>query len=225
MGDLINSITQGFTNAFTFGEIGLARIILTLGLAFIIGLYIYFIYRKTFAGVMYSRNFGSSLVLMCMISSAVILPITANLSLSLGMVGALSIVRFRTAVKDPIDTMYMFWAIAAGITLGARFYLPGLLVSLIIGILALILSSLKFKTSMPYILVLRYAENSAAAVHELLKRMPEGRLKSKTVTQAGVELTLETRLKSSDMQIVERFLAIPGVYDAALISYSGDIVA
>lgn len=125
MGDLINSITQGFTDAFTFGEIGIARIILTLGLAFIIGLYIYFIYRKTFAGVMYSRNFGSSLVLMCMVSSAVILPITANLALSLGMVGALSIVRFRTAVKEPIDTMYMFWAIASGITLGARFYLPG----------------------------------------------------------------------------------------------------
>ena len=224
MGDLINSITQGFASAFSFGEIGIDRILLTVGLAFAIGLYIYFIYRKTFAGVMYSRNFGSALVLMCMISSAVILPITANLALSLGMVGALSIVRFRTAVKDPIDTMYMFWSIAAGITLGARFYLPALLVSLLIGLLTVILASMKFKASMPYILVIRYAENSTAAVHELLKRMPEGRLKSKTVTKSGIELTLETRLRSNDMQVVERFLAIPGVYDAALISYSGDIV-
>lgn len=225
MGDLINSITQGISNTFNFGDIGIGRILITLILTFILGLYIYFIYRKTFAGVIYSRNFGVSLVMLCMVTGMIIMPITSNLTLSLGMVGALSIVRFRTAVKDPIDTIYMFWAIAVGIMVGARFFLPALLCALIIGLLMIVLAGLKLRSTMPYILVLRYAEDAGNAVNELLRRMPEGRLKSKTVTGSGIELTLEMRLRNNDVQLVERFLKIPGVYDAALISYSGDIVA
>lgn len=225
MGDFFSNLVAALQNAFSFGDLSVVRILLTLGLAFLIGMYIFAIYRKTFSGVMYSKNFGVSLVMLAMITSFIILPITSNLTLSLGMVGALSIVRFRTAVKDPIDTVYMFWSIAVGITLGAKFFLPAILASAVIGVLMLLLSGMRFRSTMPYLLVLRFNENATNNVYGLLKRLPESQLKSKTVGSAGVEMTLEIRLRESDLQVVERFLEIPGVYDASIISYGGDIVA
>ena len=225
MGDFFSNLVAGLQNAFSFGDLSVVRILLTLGLAFLIGMYIFAIYRKTFSGVMYSKNFGVSLVMLAMITSFIILPITSNLTLSLGMVGALSIVRFRTAVKDLIDTVYMFWSIAVGIALGAKFFLPAILASAVIGVLMLLLSGMRFRSTMPYLLVLRFNENATNNVYGLLKRLPESQLKSKTVGSAGVEMTLEIRLRESDLQVVERFLEIPGVYDASIISYGGDIVA
>ena len=225
MGDFFSNLVAGLQNAFSFGDLSVVRILLTLGLAFLIGMYIFAIYRKTFSGVMYSKNFGVSLVMLAMITSFLILPITSNLTLSLGMVGALSIVRFRTAVKDPIDTVYMFWSIAVGIALGAKFFLPAILASAVIGVLMLLLSGMRFRSTMPYLLVLRFNENATNNVYGLLKRLPESQLKSKTVGSAGVEMTLEIRLRESDLQVVGRFLEIPGVYDASIISYGGDIVA
>ena len=225
MGDFFSNLVAGLQNAFSFGDLSVVRILLTLGLAFLIGMYIFAIYRKTISGVMYSKNFGVSLVMLAMITSFIILPITSNLALSLGMVGALSIVRFRTAVKDPIDTVYMFWSIAVGIALGAKFFLPAILASAVIGVLMLLLSGMRFRSTMPYLLVLRFNENATNNVYGLLKRLPESQLKSKTVGSAGVEMTLEIRLRESDLQVVERFLEIPGVYDASIISYGGDIVA
>ena len=225
MKEFFSSLLAGLQNAFSFGDLGGVRILLTLALAFLLGMFIFTIYRKTFSGVMYSKNFGVSLVMLSMVTSFIILPITSNLALSLGMVGALSIVRFRTAVKDPIDTVYMFWSIAVGISLGAKFFLPAILASVIIGFLMLILSGMKFRNTMPYLMVLRFNENATGNVYSLLKRLPESNLKSKTVGAAGVEMTLELRLRESDMQVVERFLEIPGVYDASIISYGGDIVA
>ena len=225
MGDFFSNLVAGLQNAFSFGDLSVVRILLTLGLAFLIGMYIFAIYRKTFRGVMYSKNFGVSLVMLAMITSFIILPITSNLTLSLGMVGALSIVRFRTAVKDPIDTVYMFWSIAVGIALGEKFFLPAILASAVIGVLMLLLSGMRFRSTMPYLLVLRFNENATNNVYGLLKRLPESQFKSKTVGSAGVEMTLEIRLRESDLQVVERFLEIPGVYDASIISYGGDIVA
>ena len=225
MKEFFSSLLAGLQNAFSFGDLGVVRILLTLALAFLLGMFIFTIYRKTFSGVMYSKNFGVSLVMLSMVTSFIILPITSNLTLSLGMVGALSIVRFRTAVKDPIDTVYMFWSIAVCISLGAKFFLPAILASVIIGFLMLILSGMKFRNTMPYLMVLRFNENATGNVYSLLKRLPESNLKSKTVGAAGVEMTLELRLRESDMQVVERFLEIPGVYDASIISYGGDIVA
>ena len=225
MTEFFKSLLAGLQNAFSFGDLGVVRILLTLILAFVLGMFIFVVYRKTFSGVMYSKNFGVSLVMLSMVTSFIILPITSNLTLSLGMVGALSIVRFRTAVKDPIDTGYMFWAIAVGISLGAKFFLPAILASVFIGFLMLILSGMRFRNTMPYLLVLRFNENATGNVYSLLKRLPEGHLKSKTVGSAGVEMTMELRLRDSDMQVVERFLEIPGVYDASIISYGGDIVA
>ena len=225
MNNVINSLFSGLQSSFSFGDIGVMRILITLAFSFLIGMYIFFIYRKTFSGVMYSRNFGVSLVMLCVVTSFVILPITSNLTLSLGMVGALSIVRFRTAVKDPIDTAYMFWAIAAGITLGAKFFLPALLASLIIGLLMIVLSTFKFRSNAPYLLVLRFEEEASSAVNGLLRRISHVNIKSKTAGPNGVEMTVELRLRENDMQLVDRFMDIPGVIDASVISYGGDIVA
>ena len=119
----------------------------------------------------------------------------------------------------------MFWSIAVGIALGAKFFLPAILASAVIGVLMLLLSGMRFRSTMPYLLVLRFNENATNNVYGLLKRLPESQLKSKTVGSAGVEMTLEIRLRESDLQVVERFLEIPGVYDASIISDGGYIVA
>jgi hypothetical protein len=116
-------VKKSILDSFTLSDISILDILITLGLAFAIGVFIYFIYRVTFGGVVYVRSFGVSLIMLCMVTAMIILPISSNLMLSMGMVGALSIVRFRTAVKDTIDTIFMFWAIAVGITLGAELYL------------------------------------------------------------------------------------------------------
>ena len=203
----------------------LLRVLLTVGLAFVIGLFIFFIYKKTFGGVLYSRNFNISLIMICMVTSLVLLPVTSNLTLSLGMVGALSIVRFRTAVKDPVDTIYMFWAIAVGITLGAQFYKVAIFGSLAIGLLLFLLSIMKLKISTPFLLVLHFNVSAMPAVRNLLKQLPPGKLKSKTISQNTMELTIEMRMKDNEVVLVDKFLSIEGVYNASLISYQGNLVS
>lgn len=214
------SVLENFN---TSGELDWIQVIVTLALAFVIGLFIYFIYKRTFSGVMFSKNFGGSLIMLAMVTAMIILPITSNIVLSLGMVGALSIVRFRTAVKDPMDTVFMFWSIAEGITLGAKQYTPAIIGALGIGALMFLISMFKFKKSMPYLLVLRFEEHAKQEVQGILGRMPQGILKSKNVTRDFIELTIEMRVRPQDIQTVEKFLSIDGVKDAALISYNGEI--
>ena len=118
---------------------------IALALAFVLGLFIFIVYKKTYSGVMYSQNFGVSLIAMSIITTFVILAVTSNVVLSLGMVGALSIVRFRTAVKEPMDISFLFWAIAVGIVLGAGLIPLAVIGSLIIGIILAIFSNVKYK--------------------------------------------------------------------------------
>ncbi len=205
------------------GPLNILDVIITLAFAFAIGIFIYFIYKRTFAGVMFSKNFSGSLIMLTMITAMIILPITTNVVLSLGMVGALSIVRFRTAVKDPMDTVFMFWAISVGITLGAGQYTAAFVGSLAVGGLMLLVSTFKFRKTMPYLLVLRFEDRAKSDVQTILARMPQGNLKSKNVTRDYIELTIEMRVRPQDIQLVEKFLQIDGVRDAALISYNGEI--
>lgn len=207
------------------GELGILDVAVTLLLAFAAGIFIYIIYRVTFGGVVFVKSFGTSLVMLSMVTSMVILPISTNLVLSLGMVGALSIVRFRTAVKDPTDTIYMFWAIAAGITLGARLYVVSLLASLIIGALLVVWNLFRAKKNLPYILVIRFDESCKKEVQNVLRKLPQGKLKSKIVSQGTMELTLEMNIKQSEIGMIDAFSNIPGVHDASLISYKGDVVS
>ena len=207
------------------GTLSPLSVLLTLVLACAVGLFIFFIYKKTFSGVMYSRNFGLSLIMVTMITALIIMPITSNLTLSLGMVGALSIVRFRTAVKDAMDTMFMFWGIAAGICMGAKFYAVGVIGSLAIGLLMVLLCVIKIKSAMPYLLVLHFDNSASPTIKAMLSKLPTHKLKSRSVKAGTVEITVEVRLRSEDAGFVDKFTQVPGVYDASLISYQGDIIS
>lgn len=198
------------------------RVVLTLLLTFAVGLFIFYIYRKTFKGVLYTRNFNVGLVMTALVTALIIMPISSNIILSLGMVGALSIVRFRTAIKDPIDIVFMFWAIAVGLACGAGFYMVAIVGSPLIGLFVFGLSHADFGSADPYILVVHH-ENGCEI--EIQKALPGHRLQSKTVSANGVELMLEVRVQAEDIAVVDRLLKIKGVKHAALVSYNGDYVS
>ena len=206
-------------------DLDLIDVLLALGLAFILGLVIYFIYRLTFSGVIFVKSFGTSLIMLTMVTTMVILPVSTNFYLSLGLVGALSIVRFRTAVKDPLDTIFMFWAIAAGIGLGARIYAPTLIASGVISVFLLVWNLFKSKRNYPFMLVIRFDESCKKEVQAVLRKMPQGKLKSKMISQGMIELTIEMNIHESDAGMIDAFSAIPGVHDASLISYKGDMIS
>lgn len=199
-----------------------------LGLLFalIIGLFIFLIYRKTCAGIMYSSNFALTLIGLTLVTTLVIMAVTSNVILSLGMVGALSIVRFRAAIKEPVEIVYLFWAIAAGIVTGAGLIPLALIGSAIIGAVLYVMASRKTHES-PYMLVLRLSdeageENAMSLVRENAAKTV---VKAKTVSKAGIEISAEVRLKDPSTSFVNRLCQIEGVNDATLVSYSGEYMS
>ena len=205
--------------------VSLPDMLIALALSFGVGLFIFLIYKKTYQGVMYSSGFGVTLLALTMITTLVILAVTSNVVLSLGMVGALSIVRFRTAIKDPMDTVFMFWSVGEGIAIGTKFYDIAIISAIIIGVVLAAMGAFKFKGTRPYILILHYDESASGQIKQMVKQLPSPRLKSKTVQRDGIEMTLELRLKDNETGFVEKFMRVEGVYDAALISHQGDIVS
>ena len=199
---------------------------LALGLAFVIGLYIFIIYRKTFNGVMYSASFGLSLVALSMITALVILTISSNVVLSLGMVGALSIVRFRTAIKEPMDIAFLFWASAVGIVTGAGLFPLAIFGSLLIGLVLLVFANRK-SGACPYLLVVNCANGQAEAAvcQAVVGQVKRQAVKSKSVSAGGVELTLEVRLQDAATEFVNEIAQLPGVSNAVLVSYNGEYMA
>lgn len=205
------------------GSLDIWQLLLALAVGLLCGLYIFYIYKRTFNGVLYSRTFNISLILLTLVTTLIIRTISSNLTLSLGMVGALSIVRFRTAVKEAMDTVYMFWAVAVGITIGAGFYVPGIICTAIIGVILYLISLVKGSGTHPYLLIIRHDPQAAKAVYQTLKNLPcKSKLKSKTVNRNGVEITMEVRLSGDNTMLVNEFLAITGVSDATLVSFQGD---
>ncbi len=219
-------VKQSFLDKFQMqGDVTLVGILITVALAFVLGLFVYLIYRLTFSGVIFVKSFGTSLIMLSMVTSLIIMVVASNIALTFGMVGALSIVRFRTAVKDPMDTIFMFWAIGCGITLGAQYYLPSLVGSAVIGVLLLVWNLFKSKKNLPFMLVLRFDEACKKEVQTVLRKLPSGKLKSKIVSEGMIELTIEMNLRESEAGMVDSFSAIPGVHNASLISYKGDVVS
>ena len=153
------------------------RVVISLALALVIGLYIFFIYKKSFSGVMYSRNFNVSLILITLVTTLVLMLISTNITLALGMVGALSIVRFRTAIKDPIDTAFIFWAVGEGLALGVGFFDAAIIGGVVIGIFVLLLSAFKVRSAMPYLLVLHYSEAANGPIKQMIKQLPGARIR------------------------------------------------
>ena len=193
-------------------------IVFSLALAFATGLFIYWIYRSNYRGVMYNNNFGLTLVLMTLITTPVVMCIRESIPLSMGMVGALSIVRFRTAVKDPLDTAYMFWALTMGILLGAGQFFFAALTVVGIGALIIVMNRLKFKQMNSYLLVVHYVPGLESQINAALKGVRVSQVKSKTVSRNGAEMTIELRVEKQDA-LVNRLLAIEGVQDATLVAY------
>ena len=193
-------------------------IVFSLALAFATGLFIYWIYRSNYRGVMYNNNFGLTLVLMTLITTPVVMCIRESIQLSMGMVGALSIVRFRTAVKDPLDTAYMFWALTMGILLGAGQFFFAALTVVGIGALIIVMNRLKFKQMNSYLLVVHYVPGLESQINAALKGVRVSQVKSKTVSRNGAEMTIELRVEKQDAR-VNRLLAIEGVQDATLVAY------
>lgn len=204
-------------------SIHLLDMMLALALAFGLGVFIFFVYKKTFSGVMYSSSFGVTLIALTMITTVVILAVTSNVVLSLGMVGALSIVRFRTAIKEPLDIAFLFWAIAAGIVLAAGMILLAVAGSLSIGVVLLIFVNRKTHVN-PYILVLncRDHDSEVKAMEFLKKQVKKCAVKSKTVQKGAIELNAEIRMKDDNTDFVNVLTELDGVSSAVLVSYNGE---
>ena len=197
-------------------------VLVTLLIAFAIGVFIFWIYKMNFRGVMYSQNYALSLVLLCIITAPVVLCIRQSLALSMGMVGALSIVRFRTAVKDPLDTAYMFWSLTMGILIGAGQFFLAVVAVIGIALLITIISRVASKPAETFLLVLRGEAGVEGDVTNLLRRLKHMRLKSKTLSGDGVEITYEIRLERQHDVLINKLLSIPGVQDATLVSYANE---
>jgi len=197
--------------------------VLTIILAFGLGLFIFFVYKKTYQGVMYSSSFGVTLIALTMITSQVILAVTSNVVLSLGMVGALSIVRFRTAIKEPLDIAFLFWSIAAGIILAAGMIPLAVIGSVIIGLILLFFVNKKSHKN-PYIVVLSCENHEAEtkAMEYLKSKTERCVVKSKSAQRGLIELNLEIRLKDDNTDFVNELSAMKGVGSAMLVSYNGD---
>ncbi len=218
------SFTDIFTSSFlqNVTAVSIFDMVVALVLAFCVGVFIFFIYKKTYQGVMYSASFGVTLIALTMITTLVILAVTSNVVLSLGMVGALSIVRFRTAIKDPLDIAYLFWSLAAGIVLAAGMIPLAVFGSLFIGIVLYLFTNRKTFTR-PYIAVIACDPKAENTVNETLTANAEKcSLKSKTVRRDMMELTYEIRLKSDDTAFVSGLANIAGVDNAVLVTYNGE---
>ena len=204
-------------------SVSLPDMALALALSFCLGLFIYFVYKKTYSGVMFSRTFGGSLVAMTMITTMVILAVTSNVVLSLGMVGALSIVRFRTAIKEPMDIAFLFWAIAGGIVLAAGMIPLAIVGSVIIGLIMIVFCNRK-TAEKPFIAVItcRDGEAEKRVGQYLTSQVKKAVVKSKSAQKGNIELSYEVSLKTDDTAFITALSDMDGVESAVLVSYNGD---
>ena len=194
------------------------KVVIALLMGLVVGCIVAFTYKKCYRGVLYSPNFSLTLVMLTLITTPVVMCIKSDISLSMGMVGALSIVRFRTAVKEPMDTAYMFWALTMGIPLGAELYVVAVAVALGIAVILFLLTFIKFQNPNTYLLVVHYDESAEYDIQEQLRRMvKQRRLRSKTVTRESTEMTMEVRLDNRQ-DVVAAVMNVEGVYDATLVA-------
>lgn len=220
----IDMIKKSVLAEFT-GTISVEKIIFSLLLAFIISVFIVIVYKKTYSGVVYSKSFSLCIILLCMVTAMIIRTISSNLALSLGMVGALSIVRFRTAIKEPVDTVFMFWSITAGIMTGAGLYLVALIASLIIGLLYFVGYTFGFKVGKQYLFILKYDQSVEDDILKCINKNKKIKIKSKTITKNIIELTFEVEIKNNDIKLLDKFKDMEGVFSASAISYQNDFGA
>jgi uncharacterized membrane protein YhiD involved in acid resistance len=217
--DLQDFINQFINPSTTYSSLTIDRVVLALVFSFLINLGIFYVYRKTFKGVVYNRQFNVGLVLTGLVTTLVVIPISSNVALSLGTLGALSIIRFRTAIKDPKDIVFTFWTIAVGVICGAGLYLVAIVGVPIVAVMLLVLERTRLTGPDPYLLVVHYSSDAETAVQAGL---PKHKIRSRTVNADGVELMGEIRMSSKEVPQVDALLKIPGVKDASIVSYTSD---
>ena len=222
------SFSDIFKSSFleSISEFSTIDTVIGMAFALAVGLFIFLIYKKTFSGVMYSTGFAMSLVGLSLVTTLVIMAVTSNVVLSLGMVGALSIVRFRAAIKEPMEIVFLFWAIAAGIVIGAGMIPLAVIGSVVIGVILLVFANHKLHST-PYILVVDCADEKAeeSAMGIVSKAVDKYVVKSKTVNASGIELTVEVRVKDAATGFVNRVNEISGVSGATLVTFNGEYMA
>lgn len=219
-GFISDSVLSGFDFTAELANLTVERIIVTILTAALCGAIVYLTYRFFYRGVVYSENFNILLVLTTVVTSFIIMTISANIVLSLGMVGALSIVRFRAAVKDPLDIGFLFWGIAAGLTAGAQLYWVAIIGTVCIAVIYILLTIFK-KERRSYLLIVRYNAANEVNVSGLLGNI-KYKLKNKTRTGDRIELTIEVKIKNNDVSYVSRFNEIEGVESVTMLEYSGE---
>lgn len=229
MGNQAINFNDIFKSSFVekISSVSFTDMVIALMLSFAIGLFIMQVYKKTFKGVMYSASFGVSLMALSLITTLIILAITSNVVLSLGMVGALSIVRFRSAVKEPLDIAFLFWAISSGIVVGAGLIPLAVLGSVFIGIVMVLFVNKKTKEN-PYILIINCEDDTCenSAIELVAKKVSKYVVKSKTVSPLnGIEITVEVGIKDETTSFVNEVSQIKGVSNVVLVSYNGDYMA
>ena len=217
----MNNLTADLFSSQTIGVSSLLTVVVTMALALVLGCAIAWVYRRNYRGVMFSGNFALTLIMMTLITAPVVLCIRNSIALSMGMVGALSIVRFRTAVKDPLDTAYMFWALTTGILLGAGQFLLTVVAMVLIAIMMTVLVNIQSRGVSSYLLVIRAGAEAERPVAQLVSGIRVQKLKSKTVNGSSVEMTYEVLVDKPDA-LLNRLNNIPGVIDATLVSYQGE---
>lgn len=222
------SFSDIFKSSFleNVAEFSILDLVIGMGVALLIGLFIFLIYKKTLTGVMYSSGFALTLVGLSLVTTLVIMAVTSNVVLSLGMVGALSIVRFRAAIKEPVEIVFLFWSLAVGIVIGAGMIPLAVIGSAIIGVIMILFANRKIHNN-PYILVLNCnSEKAENAALDILDRDTEHYvIKSKTVSDSTIELTAELRTKNPSTEFVNSISNLPGVSSATLVSYNGEYLS
>lgn len=215
---------SSFLNSVT--EFSILDTMLGLVVALVIGLFIFVVYKKTLTGVMYSNGFACTLIGLSLVTTLVIMAVTSNVVLSLGMVGALSIVRFRTAIKEPMEIVFLFWALAVGIVVGAGMIPLAIIGSAIIGVILILFANRKIRNN-PYILILNCQDEKAeeAVLGELDLSVEHYIVKSKTIRGTGMEMTYELRTKDATTAFVNRIHEMEGVESATLVSYNGEYMS
>lgn len=218
----MNTLNEIFKNKFLnqITNISPVEAFLMLLFSIAIGLIIYFVYKHTFSGVVYSSSFNLSLLLMTVITAAIIITISSNAILSLGMVGALSIVRFRTVIKDPIDIMYLFWAISMGIIVGAKQYTFALICVILISAICILMHFFRSKEQM-YLVIVRYNMSVTGKIDSAIESI-SGKIRNRTVSKSGVETIIEVKSVAIKEHFVEKLYNIPGVESAVLVNYNGE---
>lgn len=220
MTSFVDILKKSFLENGQMVDLSISSILMSLISAFLCSMVIYYVYRRFYRGIVYSSSFNILLVLVSVVTAFIVMTISSNILLSLGMVGALSIVRFRTAVKDPLDVGFLFFAIAVGITSGAGLYIMSFIATLFISLIYILLVQVKTFTKV-YLLIIKFENSTNEEVQKILSTL-KSELKNKTSIKDTTELTLELRLKSENTAFVSQLSALKGVMSAVLVEYTGD---